>query len=163
MASSTATPLALKRLKKELLMLRTNPEEGIYATYNERNILEWHFVIDGAPGTPYENGQYYGKLIFPPNYPHAPPSIMLHTKSGRFETGKRICTSMSDFHPESWSPSWTVVTILIGLRSFMVDDEPGGVGGTRDTDRNRRKYATESRAANRKNVDFVEYFPELTI
>ena len=31
--------------------------------------------------------------------------------------------SMSDFHPESWNPLWNVHTIIIGLISFMCDDE----------------------------------------
>ena len=30
-----------------------------------------------------------------------------------------ICRSMSDFHPESWNPMWSVSTILTGLLSFM--------------------------------------------
>ena len=33
----------------------------------------------------------------------------------------RLCLSISDYHPESWNPAWTVETILLGLVSFMVD------------------------------------------
>jgi ubiquitin-conjugating enzyme E2 J2 len=29
---------------------------------------------------------------------------------------------MSDFHPESWNPLWSVSSILSGLLSFMVED-----------------------------------------
>ena len=43
-----------------------------------------------------------------------PPSIYMVTPSGRFEVNMKICMSMSDFHPESWNPSWRVETILVG-------------------------------------------------
>ena len=31
----------------------------------------------------------------------------------------RLCLSMSDYHPESWNPSWSIETLLVGLQSFM--------------------------------------------
>ena len=43
------------------------------------NILEWHFVIIGPADTPYTNGQYHGKLLFPSEYPYKPPAIMMLT------------------------------------------------------------------------------------
>lgn len=42
------------------------------------------------------------------------------TPNGRFQTDTRLCLSMSDFHPGTWNPSWSVATILNGLLSFMV-------------------------------------------
>lgn len=47
----------------------------------------------------------------------------MNTPSGRFSPGAAICTSMSNFHPGSWNPAWSVQTILTGLLSFMVSDE----------------------------------------
>lgn len=41
------------------------------------------------------------------------------TPSGRFQVDTRLCLSISDFHPDTWNPSWTVSTILMGLVSFM--------------------------------------------
>jgi hypothetical protein len=32
----------------------------------------------------------------------------------------RLCLSISDFHPDTWNPAWSVSTILTGLLSFMV-------------------------------------------
>ena len=29
----------------------------------------------------------------------------------------------SDYHPESWLPSWNVSTILVGLQSFMIEND----------------------------------------
>ena len=45
------------------------------------------------------------------------------SETGRFEMSKRICLSISDFHPENWSPTWTVETIILGLLSFMMADD----------------------------------------
>lgn len=95
-------------------------------------LLRWHYIITGPPKTPYENGQYWGTLLFPPDYPFAPPAIRMHTPSGRFQPSARLCLSISDFHPKSFNPAWEVSTILIGLLSFMTSDEmtTGSVGGT---------------------------------
>ena len=55
--------------------------------------------MEGSKDTPYEGGHYWGKLIFPKEYPLKPPSVMMLTPNGRFKTGRRLCLSMSDFHP----------------------------------------------------------------
>ena len=36
----------------------------------------------------------------------------------------RLCLSISDFHPDTWNPAWSVSTILTGLLSFMVSQKP---------------------------------------
>lgn len=115
-----ASAMATKRLRKEYLALQRNPVENIRAAPLEKNILEWHYVITGTEGTPYEGGFYHGKLKFPPEYPMKPPSVIMCTPNGRFEINRRICLSMSDFHPETWNPLWAVGSILTGLYSFMV-------------------------------------------
>ena len=79
-----------------------------------------HYVIRGPPDTPYEGGEYYGRLTFPSEYPFKPPAIRMTTPSGRFQPDTRLCLTMSDFHPSLWNPSWSVPTILNGLLSFMV-------------------------------------------
>jgi len=45
------------------------------------------------------------------------------TPNGRFRTNVRLCLSMSDFHPETWCPLWSVSAVLTGLLSFMVGSE----------------------------------------
>jgi ubiquitin-protein ligase len=37
--------------------------------------LSRHYVVTGAPDTPYEGGYYHGKLVFPPDFPFRPPAI----------------------------------------------------------------------------------------
>ena len=65
-------------------------------------------------------GVYHGKLVFPGEFPFKPPSIYMITPNGRFKCNTRLCLSISDFHPDTWNPAWSVATILTGLLSFMV-------------------------------------------
>lgn len=127
-----ATKAAYKRLTREYQALQTSPVPLISAHPSESNILEWHYILTGAPDTPYAEGQYWGTLTFPPDYPFAPPAIRMHTPSGRFKTSTRLCLSISDYHPKSFNPAWSVSTILIGLMSFMNSEEmtAGSIGGT---------------------------------
>ena len=80
-------------------------------------------MVFGLKDSPFEGGFYLGRIMFPKEYPMKPPGIEMMTPNGRFQTNKRICMSMSDFHPESWNPLWNVHTIMVGLISFMNDDE----------------------------------------
>lgn len=61
--------------------------------------------------------------MFPPDYPFKPPAIRMHTPSGRFQPSARLCLTISDFHPRSFNPAWSVSTILNGLLSFMTSNE----------------------------------------
>ncbi|EPZ32994.1 UBC-like protein [Rozella allomycis CSF55] len=113
---------ATKRLQNELKMMINESPDFVTARPLENNILEWHYVIKGPKDTPYEGGEYHGTVIFPKEYPFKPPSIRMITPNGRFQPNARICLTISDYHPESWNPGWNILTILIGLVSFMVEN-----------------------------------------
>jgi ubiquitin-protein ligase len=88
---------ASKRLQRELAGAT---KEALYRVAPlETNILNFHFVLRGAPETAYEGGYYHGELKFPTEYPLKPPGILFHTPNGRFEINTRLCFSMSDYHP----------------------------------------------------------------
>ena len=166
-----ASDLCARRLSKELAALKKEPitDPRMVVAPNESNILEMHYVIEAgssgagsaADNSPYANGIYHGKLIFPKEYPLKPPSVIMITPSGRFVPNRRLCLSMSDFHPESWNPMWSISTILRGLYSFMITNDPtlGSINNTSDTVK--RKYAAASLEYNIKNTPtFVKLFPE---
>lgn len=52
--------------------------------------------------------------------------------------------SMSDYHPESWNPTWNVQTIIIGLISFMCSEERT-TGCIITSDAEKRKIAAQSK------------------
>ena len=157
---SMAAQVATTRLRKELKALMKEPVENIRALPQESNILEWHYVLEGSKGTPYEGGWYHGIVKFPKEYPFKPPGIEMFTPNGRFKTNTKLCLSMSDFHPETWNPLWSVANILMGLYSFMLE-EGSTYGSIVTPTSTKEQFAKESLAFNVKNKIFAELFPEL--
>ncbi|XP_057979342.1 probable ubiquitin-conjugating enzyme E2 33 [Malania oleifera] len=149
----------IKRLQKEYRALCKEPVPHVVARPSPNDILEWHYVLEGSEGTPFAGGYYYGKIKFPPEYPFKPPGISMTTPNGRFMTQKKICLSMSDFHPESWNPMWSVSSILTGLLSFMMDNSPT-TGSVTTTVAEKQRLAKTSLAFNCKNTTFRKMFPE---
>lgn len=73
----------------------------------------WRAALTLSPGSsrpppPLKSLSRAGKLKFPDDFPFRPPSIFMITPNGRFETNRRLCLSISDFHPETWVPTWSV-------------------------------------------------------
>ncbi|PLW54027.1 hypothetical protein PCANC_09507 [Puccinia coronata f. sp. avenae] len=154
-----ASKQANKRLMKELVDLNKSPPPFIMARPRESDILEWHYILRGPPDTPYEGGEFWGTVVFPAEYPFKPPAIKMLTPSGRFQPDRKICTSMSDYHPASWNPAWSVATILNGLLSFMVSEEMT-TGSVRSSDGDRKLFAKRSHAYNVGQPRFRAVFPE---
>lgn len=154
--------MCTRRLTREYQSILKNPitSPRIHAIPNESNILEWHYVIEGSADTPYHSGFYHGKLIFPSEYPLKPPSVIMLTPNGRFKPNCRLCLSMSDFHPETWNPMWSVSTILTGLYSFMIETA-STLGSIETSDAVKRKLALHSLEFNVKDTTFCKLFPEL--
>ena len=109
------------------------------------NLLRWHFSIMGTPNSEYEGGIYHGRVLLPKDYPGSPPRVQLLTPSGRFIPGHDICLSASNYHPESWTPKWTVLSLVEALRIHMIT-QANEIGGTTATPAERRKYARLSRS-----------------
>jgi ubiquitin-conjugating enzyme E2 J2 len=154
-----ASKAAQKRLSKEYVSMQKEPPPFIWAAPDEKNILNWNFLIRGPPDSPYSGGEYHGVLLFPSDYPFKPPGIKMFTPSGRFHPDRKICFSMSDFHPGSWNPAWSVATILTGLLSFMLSDEMT-TGSVTSTVAHKRAFAARSHSWNIAQPRFMEAFPE---
>uniref|UniRef100_H2YAR1 Ubiquitin-conjugating enzyme E2 J2 n=1 Tax=Ciona savignyi TaxID=51511 RepID=H2YAR1_CIOSA len=149
---------ATQRLKQDYMRLKKDPIPFITAEPLPSNILEWHYLVTGPADTPYTGGFYHGKLVFPREFPFRPPAIYMITPSGRFKCNTRLCLSISDFHPDTWNPAWSVGTILTGLLSFMVEDTPT-LGSVESSDFTKRNLAVCSRSFNIQNKTFCELFP----
>jgi ubiquitin-conjugating enzyme E2 J2 len=155
-----ASGQAVTRLRKEYQRIQKEPAPFVEACPLEENILEWHYVITGPPDSVYAGGFYHGKIKFPNEYPYKPPSILMVTPSGRFRPNTRLCLTMSDFHPESWNPLWSVSSILSGLLSFMLENT-ATVGSIDTSDDTKRSFAAKSLAFNLKDPIFVTLFPHM--
>ena len=150
--------VALLRLRRECKLMHDNPPPNISAVPNLKTFWNGTFSFAGSKDrrTKAEN---HGKLVFPEDYPHKPPSIYMITPNGRFLTDTRLCLSMSDFHPETWTPTWTVSTILTGVHAFMLETTQT-VGSVDTTDYTKRAFARKSHEFNDRNAVFLEMFPD---
>lgn len=67
---------------------------------------------------------------------------------------------MSDFHPETWNPLWSVGSILSGLLSFMLETKPT-LGSIETSSKKKRELAKKSMEENIRSEQFRRFFPEL--
>ncbi|KAG2459053.1 UB2J2 enzyme, partial [Polypterus senegalus] len=125
-----------------------------------REVGESPSAREAATKRPGGGGYYHGKLIFPREFPFKPPSIYMITPNGRFKCNTRLCLSITDFHPDTWNPAWSVSTILTGLLSFMVEKGPT-LGSIETSDFTKRQLAAQSLAFNTKDKVFCELFPDV--
>eukprot|EP00008_Paramoeba_atlantica_P012356 CAMPEP_0201479448 /NCGR_PEP_ID=MMETSP0151_2-20130828/4147_1 /ASSEMBLY_ACC=CAM_ASM_000257 /TAXON_ID=200890 /ORGANISM="Paramoeba atlantica, Strain 621/1 / CCAP 1560/9" /LENGTH=164 /DNA_ID=CAMNT_0047860945 /DNA_START=79 /DNA_END=573 /DNA_ORIENTATION=+ len=134
---------AFNRLMREYRELTLNPPEGITAgPMNEGNFFEWESLVVGPPDTPFEGGAFEAKLLFPSDYPHAPPKMIFTSRMWHpniFKSGE-VCISI--LHPpgedptnyesfqERWSPAQSVEKILLSVMSMLAepnDESPANI------------------------------------
>ncbi|KAJ9527483.1 hypothetical protein QJQ45_025787, partial [Haematococcus lacustris] len=135
----------VKRILQEIKEVQADTSGDFIAEALEDDIFEWHFVIRGPADSEFEGGIYHGRILLPAEYPFKPPGFMMLTPSGRFETGVKICLTISSYHPEQWQPSWSVRTALTALVAFMPTPAGSAVGSLDYTKEERRALAIKSR------------------
>jgi ubiquitin-conjugating enzyme E2 J2 len=115
--------ITLKRINGDFkLFEKTNPQ-FFDIIPNKDNILEIYFLMYGRPDTPYEGGQYIGKIVHSPEYPRKAPDYYMLTPNGRFDINKKICLTNSSYHQSDWAPAaWNLVSILEGFSSVWHSD-----------------------------------------
>ncbi|KAJ6455794.1 non-canonical ubiquitin conjugating enzyme 1 [Mycena sanguinolenta] len=128
MAGLNKNNSAVKRILQEARELANDPSPEYSAAPLEDDIFEWHCTLRGPSGTEFEGGLYHFRILLPAEYPFRPPSIMMLTPSGRFETDTKICISFTSYHEELWQPAWGVRTAIIGLQGFFPLSGKAAVG-----------------------------------
>jgi ubiquitin-conjugating enzyme E2 J1 len=123
-------------------------------------LFDWHFTLSGPSGTDFEGGLYHGRILLPTEYPFKPPNIVFLTPNGRFEVRKKICLSISAYHPESWQPAWGIRTILEALISFFPTKGEGAVGALDWSKEERQKLVPASQSfccnvCKRNNLELI--------
>ncbi len=107
-----------KRIHRELKEIKDNAPEGCKAgPIDESNIKEWRATIKGPPDTPYHEGTFTLKVIFPDNYPFSPPSVKFETPiyHPNVRDG-RICL---DILNKQWAPAMTLSKVLLSVIALM--------------------------------------------
>jgi ubiquitin-protein ligase len=109
-----------------------------------KSLLRWHFSVKGPSLSVYAKGVYHGRILLPKDYPLSPPRVQMLTPSGRFISGEDICLTASAFHPETWTPRWTILSLVDALRIHMLTNA-NEIGGIDASSERRRQLALESR------------------
>ena len=159
-----ANKLCLKRLTKEILMYEKENFKfpNLILRPNHNDILKWYFIIYDLRETPFENGVYFGKITLPNEYPLKPPDFVFITPNGRFETNKKICTTFSAYHQETYTSTWNILSMMEGMISFMTEEDPDkGVGYINSTNLEKQEMAIASLQWNKNNKDFITIFPDI--
>ncbi|KAJ7285634.1 non-canonical ubiquitin conjugating enzyme 1 [Mycena rebaudengoi] len=138
---------AVKRIMQEARELANDPSPEYSAAPLEDDIFEWHCTLRGPAGTEFEGGLYHFRILLPAEYPFRPPSLMMLTPNGRFETDTKICISFTSYHEELWQPAWGVRTAIIGLQGFfpLKGKAAVGVGSIEYPTTERKRLAALSR------------------
>ncbi|RUP48305.1 UBC-like protein [Jimgerdemannia flammicorona] len=160
---------AVKRILQEALELQKDPSIEYFARPLEDNIFEWHFTVRGPSGTEFDGGRYHGRILLPNEYPFKPPELMFLTTfltgwarltmtlpsvsptsllqpNGRFELNKKICLSITGYHPEFWQPAWGIRTVMVGIMGFFPTKANGAIGGIDYSEEERKILAKRSRS-----------------
>ena len=132
-----------KRLIKEM-QENKKPGHLFYLQPLPGDMYTWHFTFIGQKDTPYHNGLYHGKICLPSDYPLSPPDIYYLNENGRYKINSKICLTITSHHKESWTPAWTLRTMMEAICAyFLVDDS--GIGSIRNNADTRKKLAAKTR------------------
>lgn len=156
--------LCLKRLNKEIAMYQKENFSfpNLILRPKEDDLLTWFFIVHDLQETPFEGGVYFGKILLNEQYPLKPPNFIFITPNGRFETGKKICTTFSAYHQETYSSTWNIMSMMEGMISFMTDKKPDkGIGSIETTAEERHRLANISLTWNKANDIFTSIFPDI--
>jgi len=76
--------ITIKRINGDYKLFEKSDPQFFDVLANPDNILEIFFLMYGRDGTPYEGGQYIGKIVHSPEYPRKAPDYYMLTPNGRF-------------------------------------------------------------------------------
>lgn len=132
------SPLALKRLKRELITLKK--EEGLNIEVRvvkddqgNDDISRWDVFFLGSKESEYEGYKLHARINFPPKYPNEPPKFYFKTPlwHPNVYTDGRVCISIlhtaeeAMFNEEEKDCTWTAVqtvrTVVISILSLLND------------------------------------------
>jgi hypothetical protein len=70
------TKMAVQRIQTELKAMLTEPSDFFRARPLDEDLLDWQFVLLGAPQTPFEGGLYHGRILLDDVSPHSFSSLL---------------------------------------------------------------------------------------
>jgi len=118
---------AKNRLLRDLSELHLNPLETVHAEPLEHDIFTWYVTILAPPSSLYHGIILHLSMVFSEDYPNKPPSVKALTPIHHSHVhGDWVCLDMLQTHNSgnfAWSSSYSVLSILLQLQSFLLEEE----------------------------------------
>ena len=112
----------VKRLQKEYneIMAYSNDIGFIASPVDPNDFMIWQAHINGPTDSVYANGRFYLSIIFPNNYPFAPPSVTFLTPIYHPNINKKgfVCL---DILKNQWSPALSISKVMLSIISLLHD------------------------------------------
>ena len=114
--------MTLRRLNNELVDINKAPPTYCNAAPCE-DMYTWKGTITGPSDTPYEGGVFYLNIHIHKDYPFNPPKINFTSKIYHCNINSNGVVSL-DILRDKWTPSLTIRTLLISIRSLLSYPNP---------------------------------------
>lgn len=94
---------------------------------NGEDLFKWNVVFQGptACDSPYEDGTFLVKILFPADYPWKPPQVFFSTKILHPNISKKgeVCTKSFS---EGWVPKNTILsTVIPFIQTLLLEPDSG--------------------------------------
>lgn len=169
------SPVAIKRLRRELQQLKNEKDFQIQATVikdsnGNDDLSRWEIVFNGSENTLYAGYKLKAKVNFPSRYPNLPPIFIFTTKMWHpnvYKDGK-VCISIlhtaddAVIDPSILDCSWTAVqsvrTVCISILSMLDEpnpDSPANVDAAKQFREHPEEYKKEVLKTLKENASHI--------
>ena len=128
--------MSMRRILRDIAATEANKElleaQGIYYMYDDADVTTGTALLIGQPGTPYDGGFFFFSIVFPADYPFAPPAVRTLTQDGRtrfnpnmYIEGKVCLSILNTWHDgPAWSGVQTLESVLLTIQSAVLNGHP---------------------------------------
>ncbi|EPR79237.1 Ubiquitin-conjugating enzyme E2G 1 [Spraguea lophii 42_110] len=118
-------------IEKEFQRILEKGNEHFSIGLVDNNIYKWEIIILGPRDTHYENGIFKAHMVFPSEYPEAPPQFLFKTQMHHPNIDKRGMVCISILHKpgedeygyekmeERWMPVRNPESVILSIISLL--------------------------------------------
>ena len=127
--------IARQKIAEEFKDINRNPMANIGFSVglpNESNVFEWRCTLMGPSDSPYKNGLFYIKVLFPDNYPTGKPEVRFitpiyhvnvnHVQNYGDEIDPLFHVCISTIN--NWKPTYNMMQVFIDIFALFYLGNP---------------------------------------
>jgi len=127
-----ASKIRFNRIMHEhKLMNKSNGDNNIYYYTNDEDINIVYIMLIGPENTPYSNGFYFFRCIYPDNYPYEPLKVLFLTTDGKtrmnpnlYQSGKLCLSILNTWSGPSWTSCQNIISVFLSILCEVFIDNP---------------------------------------